>query len=90
MGFRLVGSKEVTRWDGALVLLTQRLRLRAFVIEDLPAYAERTLSSTCHHAALRYLSGRPANFHPSSIRLKVAGLLREGCCCFINSIETLG
>ena len=30
----------MTRWDGVLVLSTPRLRLRTFVTEDLPAYAE--------------------------------------------------
>jgi len=36
----MVGSEEVTHWDGTLVLSTRRLKLRTFVIDDLPDYAE--------------------------------------------------
>ena len=35
----MAGTEDATRWDGALVLSTRRLRLRTFLAEDLPAYA---------------------------------------------------
>jgi RimJ/RimL family protein N-acetyltransferase len=63
----MAGSKATTRWDGALVLSTGRLRLRTFLTEDLPAYAALNADSD----VMKYL-GRPLDREDSDEMARVA------------------